>query len=118
MNPLLEKLKNSATALTLNTTLITMILYILGYLSVRFHLTALGIGTDLTIVDERYLFTGARFVIYLVTAIPSLLFLVIVICGILYLPILILPKSVRKILTGWQDVGWQRKHGGLNPTDW
>jgi hypothetical protein len=39
--------------------------YFLGYLIVRFHLTVFGIGTDLSVVDERYLFAGAKFLVYL-----------------------------------------------------
>ena len=39
----------------------TFVLYVLGYLTVRFHLTVLGVGTDLGILDERYLFAGAKF---------------------------------------------------------
>ena len=48
----------------------SFVLYVLGYLVLRFHLTALGLATDLTIVDERYLFTGARFLIYLAATVP------------------------------------------------
>ena len=50
-------------------------LYLLGYLSLRFHLTALGVSTDLNVIDERYLFTGAKFVVFLVSTIPILLLL-------------------------------------------
>jgi hypothetical protein len=46
--------------------------YVLGYLVLRFQLTALGLGTDLDLLDERYLFAGAKFLVYLVSAIPSL----------------------------------------------
>src|SRR5262249_906022 len=53
------------------------ILYVLGYLTIRFHLTVLGAGTDLSIVDERYLFAGARFVVYLVSACVTLLLLLL-----------------------------------------
>jgi hypothetical protein len=51
-----------------------LVLYIVGYLSLRFHLTAMGLGTDLDlpVFDERYLFTGARFLVYLVSAVPSI----------------------------------------------
>jgi hypothetical protein len=45
-------------------------LYALGYLVLRFHLTAMGLATDLTIVDERYMFTGARFLVYLAATVP------------------------------------------------
>jgi hypothetical protein len=50
----------------------SFLLYMVGYLAVRFHLTAIGIGTDLAVLDERYLFTGARFLVYLVAAVPNL----------------------------------------------
>lgn len=106
MMELFERLKDSANSLMLNTSLISMILYILGYLSIRFHLTALGIGTDLTIVDERYLFTGARFVIFLVSTIPSLILLFILVASVFYLPIFILPKSLKQPLTTWLSKCW------------
>jgi hypothetical protein len=48
----------------------SFVLYALGYLVLRFHLTAMGLATDLTIVDERYLFTGARFLVYMAATIP------------------------------------------------
>jgi hypothetical protein len=51
----------------------SFLLYVLGYLAVRFHLTAIGIGTDLSVLDERYLFAGARFLVYLVATVPSIL---------------------------------------------
>ena len=54
-----------------------VLLYVVGYLTLRFHLTAMGIGTDLAVVDERYWFTGARFLVYLVAAVPSILLLAI-----------------------------------------
>lgn len=52
-----------------------VLLYIVGYLTLRFHLTAMGLGTDLAVLDERYWFTGARFLVYLVAAVPSVLLL-------------------------------------------
>jgi hypothetical protein len=53
----------------------SFLLYVAGYLSIRFHLTAIGIGTDLAVLDERYLFAGARFLVYLVASVPSMLML-------------------------------------------
>lgn len=55
----------------------SFILYVFGYLAVRFHLTAIGIGTDLSVLDERYLFAGARFLVYLVATVPSVLLLLL-----------------------------------------
>ena len=51
--------------------------YVLGYLAIRFQLTALGMGTDLELLDERYFFEGAKFLVYLVATIP-----VVVLCGL------------------------------------
>jgi hypothetical protein len=77
----------------------SFLLYVFGYLALRFHLTAIGVGTDLAVLDERYLFTGARFVVYLVTAIPSLLLvalpLALVVWGISKI------ESVRRTATRW-----------------
>ena len=50
-------------------------LYLLGYLTLRFHLTALGVATDLAVLDERYLFTGARFAVYAVSSVPIVVLL-------------------------------------------
>ena len=48
----------------------TFLLYFFGYLALRFHITALGIVTDLGVLDERYLFAGARFVVFLAFCLP------------------------------------------------
>jgi len=70
---------------------ISLLLYVTGYLIVRFHLTTLGLGVDLSVIDERYLFAGARFVIYLLTVIPSLLLL-----GLFLAPLLLLLAVVAR----------------------
>ena len=57
----------------------SFVLYVLGYLVLRFHLTAMGLATDLTIVDERYVFTGARFFVYLAATVPVSLVIVYVV---------------------------------------
>ena len=66
-----------------------VLLYVVGYLTLRFHLTAMGIGTDLAVVDERYWFTGARFIVYLLAAVPSIL--------LLALPVAALAWGARKL---------------------
>jgi hypothetical protein len=53
----------------------TFILYFLGYLALRFQLHALGVMTDLAVLDERYFFAGARFLLYLAASAPILLML-------------------------------------------
>jgi len=63
-----DKAKTFAVDWTAYAALGSVVLYLLGYLALRFHLTVLGIGTDLSVLDERYLFAGAKFLVYLVSA--------------------------------------------------
>ncbi len=51
------------------------VVHAFGYLALRQHLKALGIETDLSVVDERYLFAGLRFCLHLVLSLPQLLLL-------------------------------------------
>jgi hypothetical protein len=88
------------------TVLASFLLYVLGYLTLRFHLTALGIGLDLTVLDERYLFTGARFLIYIIASIPSLIFLVLLVLAPFYFMFVILPLSFRLKLGGYFNQQW------------
>ena len=90
-----EKLKAVATGWTSYTAFASFLLYVLGYLTLRFHLTALGVGTDLAVLDERYLFAGAKFVVYLVSAVPIVLLLALIVFGLLYIPFRLMPASVR-----------------------
>lgn len=86
----------------------SLLLYLLGYLALRFHLTALGIGTDLTVLDERYLFAGAKFLVYLCAMVPSLILLVLLPGVILYGAYHILPAGGRAVLGSWlgRSVTW------------
>jgi hypothetical protein len=71
------------------------ILYLLGYLALRFQLTTYGVATNLDAFDEKYLFAGCRFVVYLALAIPNLL----LILGVVLLPLFgvfkALPEAAR-----------------------
>jgi hypothetical protein len=51
----------------------SFVLYLFGYLTLRFRLSTFGIATDLAVLDERYLFAGAQFLVYFLTAIPIVL---------------------------------------------
>jgi hypothetical protein len=77
LQDLAGRLKALASDWTAYTVVGSFLLYVVGYLTLRFHLTAMGIGTDLAVLDERYLFTGARFVVYLVASVPNILLLVL-----------------------------------------
>ncbi|MGR8929898.1 MAG: hypothetical protein ACU836_04590 [Gammaproteobacteria bacterium] len=79
-------------------------LYLLGYLTLRFHLTVLGIGVDLAVMDERYLFTGAKFLIYLVSAFPSLILLVLLLAAPFFLVYWVLPAALRSELKAFARV--------------
>ena len=77
-------------------------LYLLGYLALRFHLTVLGVGTDLAVLDERYLFAGTKFLIYLVTTVPIAIMLglvlmavVVLVAAVLYLTSRLLSSATR-----------------------
>jgi len=76
----------------------SFVLYVLGYLALRFHLTALGIGTDLAVLDDRYLFTGARFLVYLAASATSAVLLGLLLLMVLYVPYRLLPAAKRKRL--------------------
>ena len=70
-------------------------LYLLGYLALRFRLTFLGIGTDLAVLDERYFYEGAKFVVYLVSTIPILLLIVLALSACGWVPYGLLPSRLR-----------------------
>ena len=82
-------------------------LYVLGYLALRFHLTALGLVTDLSVLDERYLFNGMRFVVYLVSAVPSIVLLLLVPAALGRLLWLLLPVRRRQALAAWCCRPWR-----------
>jgi hypothetical protein len=52
------------------TGIFTFTLYLFGYLTLRFHLNAFGVDTDLAVIDERYLFAGAQFLVYFAMSLP------------------------------------------------
>jgi hypothetical protein len=72
---LLEKFKGVATSWSAFTALGSFVLYFLGYLVLRFQLSTWGVATDLSILDERYLFAGARFLVYLISTAVNVLLL-------------------------------------------
>jgi hypothetical protein len=71
-------------------------LYFLGYLSLRFHLMVFGVTTDLQVWDERYLFHGANFLIYLGSLIPSAILLFAVAFVLTCLPYYLAPAALRQ----------------------
>ena len=84
-------------------------LYVTGYLALRFHLTALGVATDLAVVDERYVFTGARFVIYLVAALPAIVLCAAPLAALLWIVTRV--AAVRRVFSQLADPAWLATYG-------
>ena len=53
----------------------TFLLYLFGYLTLRFQLNTYGVATNLDVFDEKYLFAGCRFLVYLGMTLPNLAFI-------------------------------------------
>lgn len=104
MSNLLDDLAERFKALAGNWAQVTLVgsfvLYLLGYVALRFHLTTVGVATDLAVLDERYLFTGARFVVYLVSAVPSIVL------------VALLPALLLAWLWHALPIAWRARTGG------
>jgi hypothetical protein len=74
----------------------SFLLYVIGYLVLRFHLTAIGIATDLAVLDERYLFSGARFIVYCVAALPNIILVALPLLLVAWVVCRWLPPRVRE----------------------
>jgi hypothetical protein len=70
-------------------------IYVLGYLALRFQLMALGAGTDLQLVDERYLFEGAKFLVYILATVPVTVLLALPLLLVAWLVTLLVPAARR-----------------------
>jgi hypothetical protein len=72
---LIEKLKAIGASYSLYAAMGSFVIYFLGYLVLRFQLSTWGVATDLAVLDERYWFAGARFLVYLTSTVVNTLFL-------------------------------------------
>ncbi|MBV8631547.1 MAG: hypothetical protein JOZ83_11520 [Silvibacterium sp.] len=106
LSGLTEKLSNFAGKWTSYAAFGSFLLYLVGYLTLRFQLSTYGLATDLDLFDEKYLFAGCRFVVYLVSCIPSILILVLVLTAIGYLPYRLTPAVIRERLRQWLAGLW------------
>jgi hypothetical protein len=79
----------------------TFLLYLFGYLALRFQLSTYGVVTNLDVFDQRYLLAGDRFLVYLVSTAPHVLLFAFVAAGIVYLPFRLLPSTLRTRLGAW-----------------
>lgn len=76
-------------------------LYLFGYLTLRFQLSVYGVENSIDAFDEKYLFAGCRFLVYLVSTVPSILILVLILTVLLYGPFKLIPASRRDRMLAW-----------------
>ncbi len=100
-NEFTEKLGSLAGKWTAFAALGSFVLYLLGYLTLRFQLSTYGVALSLDIFDEKYLFAGCRFVVYLVTAVPNILIILLVMAAIGYWPYKFVPVSRKDRIARW-----------------
>jgi hypothetical protein len=86
----------------------SFLIYLLGYLTLRFQLRTYGVATNLDLLDEKYFFAGCRFLVNLVSAVPNILILLLVLVAIAYVPYRLMPSSFRDRLRHWA-AGWTAK---------
>jgi hypothetical protein len=69
----------------------TFVLYLFGYLVLRFQLSSYGVTAGLDAFDEKYLFAGSRYVVFLVSSVPNALLIFFVLTAAGYLPYKLIP---------------------------
>ncbi|WP_263381245.1 hypothetical protein [Granulicella arctica] len=72
----------------------SFLLYLFGYLTLRFQLSTYGLATNLDVFDEKYLFAGCRFLVFAVTSVPNVLIVVLLFVAIGTLPYNLLSVAV------------------------
>jgi hypothetical protein len=83
--------------------LATFAIYVFGYLAIRFQLMALGIGTDLELLDERYLFEGAKFMVYIVSTVPVAVLFALLLAAPGWLALRRSPSVRARLARWWVD---------------
>jgi hypothetical protein len=101
LQDLSERIKALAGDWTKYTIVGSFLLYLVGYLALRFHLTTLGISTDLAVLDERYLFAGARFFVYLVSSVPNIVLVALPIALVAWAAFKFLPDAIGARVEAW-----------------
>lgn len=101
LNDFTEKLGSVAGKWTAYVAFGSFLLYLLGYLTLRFQLTTYGVATNLDLFDEKYFFAGCRFLVYLVSAVPNILIVLLVLAAIGYLPYKLVSASLKDGIKRW-----------------
>jgi hypothetical protein len=95
---IVERFKGLASGFAAYSALGSFLLYLLGYLALRFHLTFIGVATDLAVLDERYLFAGASCLVFLASSLPIAVMVAALLAALAYLPYRLLPQARRRAL--------------------
>ena len=77
----------------------TFLLYLFGYLALRFQLYTHGVAVNLDAFDERYLFAGWPFLVFLAMWIPSLLLILTILLLPVYWVYRVIPATLRSRLS-------------------
>ena len=96
-----EKLGSLAGKWTAYAAFGSFLLYLLGYLTLRFQLSTYGVATNLDLFDEKYLFAGCRFLVYLVSSVPNILIILLALAALGYVPYKLVPRSVKDRVKRW-----------------
>jgi hypothetical protein len=105
-----DKLGNIAGKWTVYSAAGTFFLYLFGYLALRFQLSAYGVATNLDAFDEKYLFAGCRFLVFLSMTLPSILMILAIVLLPLYCGYRIAPASLRLRLNAWASHWFSRPY--------
>src|SRR5580704_12553545 len=105
-----DKLGNIAGKWTAYSAAGTFLLYLFGYLALRFQLTAYGVAVNLDAFDEKYLFAGCRFLLFLSMTLPSILMILAIVLLPLYCGYRIAPASLRSRLNSAASRWSSRPH--------
>ena len=79
----------------------SFLLYLLGYLTLRGQLNTFGVTSGLDILDQKYLFAGCRFLVFLAAAVPNVLIVVLLLVAIGYGPYKLVPAGVKSHVGRW-----------------
>lgn len=100
-NNFAEKLSSLAGKWTAYAAFGSFLLYLFGYLTLRFQLSAYGVATNLDVFDEKYLFAGCRFVVYLVSSFPNIVIIILLLAALGYFPYEFAPISLKDRTKHW-----------------
>jgi hypothetical protein len=100
-----EKLGDIAGKWTAYAAFASFLLYAIGYLALRFQVSTFGLAVDLDLFDEKYLFAGCRFLVFLVASLPNILIILLVPAAAVYIPFRLIrapiKAGVRQSVASW-----------------